>query len=94
MLLGIRPEHVVIDEHGPLRGKVIADEYLGSHQVLVIETALGVVRVRASKDDGLPAGSPVGLSFRKERTLLYDAQSGRLLPGAAHTIPAYGEAHG
>ncbi|WP_341316073.1 ABC transporter ATP-binding protein [Paraburkholderia sp. IMGN_8] len=94
VLLGIRPEHVVIDEHGPLRGEVIADEYLGSHQVLVIETALGIVRVRAGKDDGLPAGSPVGLSFRKERTLLYDAQSGRLLPGAAHTIPAYGEAHG
>ena len=94
VLLGIRPEHVVIDERGPLRGKVIADEYLGSHQVLVIETALGVVRVRAGKDDGLPAGSPVGLSFRKERTLLYDAQSGRLLPRAAQTIPAYGEAHG
>ncbi|REG58131.1 carbohydrate ABC transporter ATP-binding protein (CUT1 family) [Paraburkholderia sp. BL6669N2] len=94
VLLGIRPEHVAIDQHGPLRGKVIADEYLGSHQVLVVETALGVVRVRVGKDDGLPAGSPVGLSFRKERTLLYDAQSGRLLPGAAHTIPAHGEAHG
>ncbi|RDK01092.1 ABC transporter ATP-binding protein [Paraburkholderia lacunae] len=94
VLLGIRPEHVVIDEHGPLRGKVIADEYLGSHQVLVIETALGVVRVRAAKDDGLPAGSPVGLSFRKERTLLYDAQTGRLLPGASYTIPAHGDLHG
>ncbi|MGY6158205.1 ABC transporter ATP-binding protein [Paraburkholderia strydomiana] len=94
VLLGIRPEHVTIDQHGPLRGKVIADEYLGSHQVLVVETALGVVRVRVGKDDGLPAGSRVGLSFRKDRTLLYDAQSGRLLPGAARTIPAHGEAHG
>jgi multiple sugar transport system ATP-binding protein len=94
VLLGIRPEHIVIDDQGTLRGKVIADEYLGSHQVLVIDTALGVVRVRAGKDDGLPAGSPVGLSFRKERTLLYDAETGRLLPGAAHTIPANGDAHG
>jgi multiple sugar transport system ATP-binding protein len=94
VLLGIRPEHIVIDEQGLLRGKVIADEYLGSHQVLVIETALGVVRVRAGKEDGLPAGSPVGLSFRKERTLLYDAETGCLLPGAAHTIPANGDAHG
>jgi multiple sugar transport system ATP-binding protein len=94
VLMGIRPEHVMLDEHGPLRGKVIADEYLGSHQVLVIETALGIVRVRAGKDDGLPAGSPVGLSFRKERALLYDAETGRLLPGAAHTISAHGDAHG
>jgi multiple sugar transport system ATP-binding protein len=83
-LLGIRPEHVVIDEHGPLRGKVIADEYLGSHQVLIIETAVGTLRARTSKDARLAAGSPVGLSFRRDRTLLYDAASGRLLPGAAH----------
>ncbi|SAL12730.1 ABC transporter ATP-binding protein [Caballeronia telluris] len=84
VLLGIRPEHVMIDDTGPLRGKVIADEYLGSHQVLVIETAAGVVRARTSKDARLAAGSAVGLSMRRDRTLLYDAASGRLLPGAAH----------
>jgi multiple sugar transport system ATP-binding protein len=84
VLLGIRPEHVMIDDAGPLRGKVIADEYLGSHQVLVIETAAGVVRARTSKDARLAAGSAVGLSMRRDRTLLYDAASGRLLPGAAH----------
>jgi multiple sugar transport system ATP-binding protein len=94
VLLGIRPEHVVVDECGPLRGRVIADEYLGSHQILVIETALGTVRVRAGKNEGLAAGSPVGLSFHKERTLLYDATTGRLLPGAARTIPVNGGAHG
>ncbi|MGF6774937.1 ABC transporter ATP-binding protein [Paraburkholderia sp. GAS334] len=94
VLLGIRPEHVFIDDLGPLRGKVIADEYLGSHQVLVIETALGIVRVRAGKDDGLPAGTQVGLSFRTERTLLYDAVTERLLPSAAPAIPANGDSHG
>jgi multiple sugar transport system ATP-binding protein len=94
VLLGIRPEHVFIDDLGPLRGNVIADEYLGSHQVLVVETALGIVRVRAGKDDGLPAGTRVGLSFNKDRTLLYDATTSRLLPGAAHTIPAKGDSHG
>jgi len=94
VLLGIRPEHVVIDEHGPLRGRVIADEYLGSHQVLAVETALGVVRVRVSKDDGVAAGTSVGLSFRKERTLLYDATTERLLPGAASTLSVNGVGHG
>jgi multiple sugar transport system ATP-binding protein len=89
VLLGIRPEHVVIDEHGPLRGRVIADEYLGSHQVFTIETSAGVVRARASKDAGLAAGAPVGLSFRQDRTLLYDAATGRLMPGA-HTGAVHG----
>ncbi len=94
VLLGIRPEHIMIDERGPLRGQVIADEYLGSHQILVVETALGVVRVRASKDDGVAAGTTIGLSFRKERTLLYDAATERLLPGAAATLSVSGEGHG
>jgi multiple sugar transport system ATP-binding protein len=94
VLLGIRPEHVLIDERGPVRGRVIADEYLGSHQILVVETSLGVVRVRAGKDEGLAAGSQVGLSFRKERTLLYDATSGRLMPGAVRQMAANGSVNG
>jgi multiple sugar transport system ATP-binding protein len=93
-LLGVRPEHVVIDERGAVRGRVIADEYLGSHQILVVETALGVVRVRVGKDDGRAAGSQVGLSFRRERTLLYDAASGKLLPGAARQMAVNGNVNG
>jgi multiple sugar transport system ATP-binding protein len=93
-LLGVRPEHVVIDEHSALRGRVVADEYLGSHQILVVETALGVMRVRVGKDEGRAAGAQVGLSFRKERTLLYDAASGKLLPGAARQMAFNGNGSG
>lgn len=93
-LVGVRPEHVMIDERGALRGRVIADEYLGSHQILVVETALGIVRVRVGKDEGRAAGSQVGLSFRKERTLLYDADSGKLLPGAARQMAFNGSGSG
>ncbi|SAK93278.1 ABC transporter-like protein [Caballeronia catudaia] len=93
-LLGVRPEHVVIDERSALRGRVIADEYLGSHQILVVETALGVVRVRVGKDEGQGAGSQVGMSFRKACTLLYDASSGKLLPGAARQMAVNGSGNG
>jgi multiple sugar transport system ATP-binding protein len=93
-LLGVRPEHVLIDERGALRGRVIADEYLGSHQILVVETSLGIVRVRVAKDEGRAAGSQVGLSFRKERTLLYDAASGKMLPGAALQMAVNGNGNG
>jgi multiple sugar transport system ATP-binding protein len=94
VLLGIRPEHVVIDEQGALRGKVIADEFLGSHQVLMIETAAGVVRARVGKEVRLAAGAPAGLSFRKERTLLYDAVSGRRLPAGVLVDAETGDVHG
>ncbi|MFC0402370.1 ABC transporter ATP-binding protein [Paraburkholderia rhizosphaerae] len=93
-LLGIRPEHILLDERGPLRGCVIADEYLGSHQILVVDTALGIVRVRVGKSDGRAAGSQVGLSFRKEHTLVYDAASGKLLPGAARQMVVNGNGNG
>jgi multiple sugar transport system ATP-binding protein len=93
-LLGIRPEHVLIDARGALRGRVIADEYLGSHQILVVDTSLGIVRVRVGKDEGRAAGAQVGLSFRKERTLLYDAVSGKMLPGAARQMAVNGNGNG
>jgi multiple sugar transport system ATP-binding protein len=86
-LLGIRPEHVSIDANGPLHGTVIADEYLGSHQILLVETAAGNLRVRAGKDMSAHAGTRLSLAFRKERTLLYDQTSERLLDSeslAAH----------
>ena len=94
LMLGIRPEHVRIDEHGALRGRVIADEYLGSHQILVVDTSLGIVRVRVGKDEGRAAGSQVGLSFRKERTLLYDVASGKMLAGAAPQMAVNGNDKG
>jgi multiple sugar transport system ATP-binding protein len=93
-LLGIRPEHILLDEQGALRGRVIADEYLGSHQVLVVDTSLGMVRVRVGKDEGRVAGSQVGLSFRKERTLLYDAASGKLLPASERQMVVNGNGNG
>ena len=86
-LLGIRPEHVVIDANGPLQGTVIADEYLGSHQILVVETPAGNLRVRAGKDMSAEAGTQINLAFRKERTLLYDKTSERLLDSEA--VAAY-----
>ena len=87
VLLGIRPEHIVIDPQGSLHGTVVADEYLGSHQILVVETQAGKLRVRASKDMNAQAGSHVNLTLRRENALLYDKVTERLLESesvAAH----------
>jgi multiple sugar transport system ATP-binding protein len=93
-LLGIRPEHVVIDAGGPLRGNVIADEYLGSHQILVVETSAGNLRMRASKDTIVEPGANITLMFRKERTLLYDRKTERLLDSESVAVHRAGHLNG
>jgi multiple sugar transport system ATP-binding protein len=93
-LLGIRPEHVVIDANGSLEGKVVADEYQGSHQILVVETLAGNLRVRAGKDMHAEAGTRISVAFRKERTLLYDKTSERLLDSEAVAANRAGNLNG
>jgi multiple sugar transport system ATP-binding protein len=60
----------------------------------MIETAAGIVRVRVGKEVRLAVGSPVRLSFRNERALLYDAVSGRRLPAAELASAETGDVHG
>jgi len=93
-LLGIRPEHVVIDPQGPLRGRVVADEYLGSHQILVVETAAGSLRVRAGKDAIVASGASIGMTLRQDRVLLYARDGGRLLSSETVAAQRAGQSNG
>ena len=45
--LGIRPEHVRIDDTSALRGEVLAVEYLGARQVVTVEGPFGLLKLRA-----------------------------------------------
>ena len=50
LALGVRPEHVRLDDSARLRGEVFETEYLGTTQIATIETAFGTLKAR------LPAG--------------------------------------
>ncbi len=41
LVLGLRPEHVRLDEAGPLKGMVFGTEYLGTTQIVAIDTPRG-----------------------------------------------------
>lgn len=86
--LGVRPEHIRLDDGSKLRGAVYGTEYLGTTQIVAVETAGGIVKARIPADVQLRIGESVGLAFNSRRLVLFDQASGRAIrtsaQGAAH----------
>jgi multiple sugar transport system ATP-binding protein len=87
--LGVRPEHIRFDDASKLRGAIYGTEYLGTTQIVAVETADGMVKARVPADIQLRTGEPVGLAFNAARVSLFDRQSGRAIrtglnEGAVH----------
>ncbi len=79
LALGVRPEHVAFDDASGLRGRVFGSEYLGTTQIVTIETGHGRIKARIASDIAMRTGATVGLSFRTPRLSVFDATSGRAL---------------
>lgn len=82
LVLGVRPEHVRIADEGEVRAKALGAEYLGTTQIVTLETPYGSVKARVPADRVVNRGETVALSFHPDRLSLFDAQSGRALPTA------------
>jgi len=90
LVLGVRPEHVRFDDNSKFRGTVFGAEYLGTTQIVTVNTEHGQVKARLPADVGVSAGEIVGLRLRSERLSLFDKASGRSI----HTALTEGGAHG
>jgi multiple sugar transport system ATP-binding protein len=88
--LGVRPEHIRFDDASKLRGSIYGTEYLGTTQIVAIETAGGMLKARVPADIPLRMGEPVGLAFNGARLSLFEQISGR----AVRTSAREGAAHG
>jgi multiple sugar transport system ATP-binding protein len=82
--LGVRPENVSFTDSSPLRGRVIGAEYLGTTQIVTVETAHGRVKARLPSGTAVRVGERVGLALRPDRLSLFDAISGQVLSSALH----------
>ena len=80
LVLGARPEHIRIDDGSGFRGRVLATEYLGTSQILTVETSHGDVKLRAPAAQPAHVDDLVGLSFNAKTVTLFDEASGRALP--------------
>ena len=90
LALGVRPEHIRLDDSGELRGTVFGTEYLGTTQIVTVTTAHGTLKARVPAEAKVSPGETVGLKLASERLSLFDATSGRAIP----TTPHDGGAHG
>jgi multiple sugar transport system ATP-binding protein len=82
--LGVRPEHIRFDDSSKLRGSIYGTEYLGTTQIVAVETADGMVKARAPADMKLSLGEPVGLSLNSARLSIFEKTSGRAIRTAIH----------
>ncbi len=90
LALGVRPEHIRFDDASRLRGTVFGAEYLGTTQIVTVNTEHGQVKARLSADIAVRAGETVGLGLRRERLSIFDTSSGR----AIRTALSEGGIHG
>ena len=89
LALGVRPEHISFDDASALRGSVYGSEYLGTTQIVTVNTPFGQVKARTKSTGQVRPGEKVGLRFASRRLSLFDKESGRavrsaLFEGAIH----------
>lgn len=83
LVLGVRPEHVSLDEDSRLRGRVLCVEFAGPSDLVTVETNHGVVRARVPAGTAIAApGQTVGLCLASEQISLFVRASGRLVETA------------
>jgi multiple sugar transport system ATP-binding protein len=79
LALGVRPEHISLVPEGGVRAQVFGTEYLGTSQVVTLDTAHGRVKARVPSSVPVRQGDRVGLRFRDDRLVLFDTASGTAL---------------
>ena len=84
LALGVRPEHVSLDDDAPLRGRVTGTEYLGTTQIVSLETPAGPLKARLPAGVSAAPGEVTGLRLDDRALSLFDAATGRALRSAAN----------
>jgi multiple sugar transport system ATP-binding protein len=76
LALGVRPEHVLIADSAAIRGRVFAVEYLGTNQIVTIETERAQLKARLPARVAANVGETVGVAFRTDNLVLFNAATG------------------
>jgi len=84
LTFGVRPEHITLDDAAKYRGKVTAVEYLGTTQIITLETANGSVKARTASADAVKLGQTTGLRFDPRTVSIFDAENGKALKSVAN----------
>ena len=75
VLLGVRPEHLVMQDSAPWRGKVSVVEPTGPDTYVVVDTAACSVTLRTDAQTRVQPGDSVGLAVEPANAHWFDASS-------------------
>ncbi len=84
LTLGVRPEHVHLDDAASYRAEVIASEYLGTTQIVTLDSPNGQVKARIPSDVVVREGDRTGLKLDARRLTIFNAETGRALQSQAN----------
>ncbi|WP_146347925.1 ABC transporter ATP-binding protein [Phaeobacter marinintestinus] len=91
LVFGVRPEHIGFSDSGGYRGKVLATEYLGTTQIVTLDTPNGELKARLDSAQLATVGETVGLGFEASKVTLFDKASGQALRSELnHEVLAHG----
>lgn len=79
LVYGVRPEHITLSDSGDYRGEVLATEYLGTTQIITLDTPNGEVKARIDSSQIATVGEKVALNFNARTVTLFDQASGQAL---------------
>ena len=89
-IVGVRPEHISIADDGVLRGRVFAVEYMGTRQLITVDTDAGRLRVRAPNTVRVDFEETVGLNFQSENLVVFHPKTDRAVASDLFAEPAHG----
>ncbi len=79
IVFGVRPEHISFDPASSYRGDIIATEYLGTTQIVTLQTPNGILKSRIPFSEPVSVGDKMGLMFNPGTISLFDEKTGEAL---------------
>jgi multiple sugar transport system ATP-binding protein len=90
LTFGVRPEHVHLEDAAGFRGRITAAEYLGTTQIITLDTALGAVKARIGSQHTVTIGDTTGLRFDSRSITLFGADGHALISKANQKVLSHG----
>jgi len=86
LVLGVRPEHVSLNDANAegLGARVVATEYLGTTQVVTLETGHGYIKARTEATKQVGVGENLRLGFDVRTLSLFKGADGKVIPSELH----------
>ncbi|MEM3406739.1 MAG: ABC transporter ATP-binding protein [Nitrososphaerota archaeon] len=79
IILGIRPEHILVNVREGVKAKCIQSEYIGNRVILHVEFYNEILKVRVPEEFAVNPGDFVQIAIPKEKIVLFDPSTGNLL---------------